>query len=179
MVDDDRRIIEALQRLPVPEPRPGFVDRALTKATQRSTRPSVWPAFLNHAETWAGVAAGALLAVGVCFAVWRAPDVSEPPPIRLAVNEVRQIEVLIDAERDLPDANIRVAAAGGIELEGFDNQQQVNWHATLHRGRNLLSLPVVARDAGDGVLLAVIEHAGKRRSVTVNVRVRDQRGLKS
>ncbi len=179
MDQGERRIIEALRHLPAPQPRPGFVDRALARATQRPQRHSVWPAFLNHAETWAGVAAGALLAVAVCFAVWRAPTTSPSQPIKLAVNEVRQIEVLIDAERDLPDTDIRVAAVGGIELDGFDDQQQVNWRANLRRGPNLLSLPVVARNAGDGVLLAVVEHAGKRRSVTVNVRVRDQRGLKS
>jgi hypothetical protein len=68
---------------------------------------------------------------------------------------------------------------GGIALQGFEDQQQIDWNAHLRRGPNLLSLPVVARTSGDGVLLAIVEHAGRRRSVTVNVRVHRQQAFKS
>jgi hypothetical protein len=179
MVNEDRHIVEALKRLPVPEPRPGFIDRAFTRVTSRTEVLSFWPAFLNRGETWVGVAAGALLAIIASLTFMRASDNADAHPITLAVNEVRHIEVLIDSERDLPDTNIHVAAVGGIGLAGFGNQQQLDWRAHLRRGPNLLTLPVVARNSGDGVLLAVVEHAGKRRSVTVNVRVQGSRGLKS
>ena len=180
MVDEDRKFSEVLRQLPSVEPRPGFVDEAFKKATSQAQRPSFFAGLLNRPETWVGVAAGAMLAIAIAFSAGlleRQRTAHEP--IHLAMNETRHIEVLIDSERDLPDTNIRVSAVGGIALEGFENQQQIDWRAHLHRGSNLLSLPVVARTSGDGVLLAVVEHAGKRRSVTVNVRVHGQQGLKS
>ena len=38
----------------------------------------------------------------------------------------------------------------------------------------MLSLPVLARSTGAGQLVAVIEHEGRTRQVTVNLTVRDQ-----
>jgi len=180
MVDEDRKFSEVLRQLPSVEPRPGFVDEAFKKATSQAQRPSFFAGLLHRPETWVGVAAGAVLAIALAFSAGRLEHQrTAHEPIHLAMNEIRHIEVLIDSERDLPDTNIRVSAVGGIALEGFENQQQIDWRAHLHRGSNLLSLPVVARTSGDGVLLAVVEHAGKRRSVTVNVRVHGQQGLKS
>jgi hypothetical protein len=180
MVDEDRKFSEVLRQLPTIEPRPGFVDEAFKKATSQAQRPSFFAGLLIRPETWVGVAAGAVLAIALAFSAGRFErQRNAHEPIHLAMNEIRHIEVLIDSERDLPDTNIRVSAVGGIALEGFENQQQIDWRAHLHRGSNLLSLPVVAHTSGDGVLLAVVEHAGKRRSVTVNVRVHGQQGLKS
>ena len=180
MVDEDRNISEALRQLPTVEPRPGFVDRALRHATSRANSVSSWRSILSRPETWVGVAAGAVLALAVSLYVGLIPrGGATHEPIDLAMNEIRHIEVLIDSERDLPGTNIKVAAVGGIALQGFEDEQQIDWNANLRRGPNLLTLPVVARTSGEGVLLAVIEHAGKRRSVTVNVRVHGQQAFKS
>jgi hypothetical protein len=180
MVDEDRNFSEVLRQLPTIEPRPGFVDEAFRKATSQTPRTSLFTGLVNRPETWVGVAAGAVLAIAVAFSsTWLERQRTAHEPIDLAMNEIRHIEVLIDSERDLPDTNIKISAVGGIALQGFEDQQQIDWRANLRRGSNLLSLPVVARTSGDGVLLAVVEHAGKRRSVTVNVRVHGQQGIKS
>jgi len=179
MVDEDRNISEALRQLPTVEPRPGFVDRALRQAT-RANSTSIWRSLVSRPETWVGVAAGAVLALAISLYAGFIPRAGAArEPIDLAMNEIRHIEVLIDSERDLPDTNIKVAAVGGIALQGFEDEKQIDWNTNLRRGPNLLSLPVVARTSGEGVLLAVIEHAGKRRSVTVNVRVHAPQAIKS
>ena len=72
--------------------------------------------------------------------------------------------MLIDSERELKGATIRIAASGSIALDGFDDERQIDWQADLERGSNLLSLPVVARAAGKGRLVAVIEHEGRTRA---------------
>ena len=75
-------------------------------------------------------------------------DASEA--ITLALHEARAIDVLIQSDRDLPAATIRIAVTGGVALDGFANDHIIDWRADLERGSNLVSLPVVARKAGDG-----------------------------
>lgn len=181
MADDDFQTLRrALRRMPTPEPRAGFVERALARAAaqQRETRASL-PArlrhFLSRWESWAGAALGAAAAAAVTFFLVRPVDttVSEQPQLALTIHETRNVDVLIDSERELKGATIRIVASGSIALDGFDNAQQADWQADLDRGSNLLSLPVVARTAGKGQLVAVIEHDGRTRRVAVELMVID------
>jgi hypothetical protein len=93
--------------------------------------------------------------------------------ISLALNETRAIDVLIDSERELEDATIRIVATGSVVLDGFEDEREIGWHAHLEKGSNVLSLPVVARSTGQGQLVAVIEHDGRTRRMTINLTVRD------
>jgi hypothetical protein len=176
---------QALRRLPVPEPRPGFVDRALRTATEQNslarktgTTPSTWlRSFASRWETWAGAALGAAMAVAITVMVLRPLEHGQSPVHGIAfdLHEARDVDVLIDSERDLDGAVIRIALTGGIALNGFDDDHQLQWQTDLRRGSNMLSLPLVARSAGNAQLVAVIEHEGKTREVTINLTVRDSK----
>src|SRR5688500_742642 len=96
---------QALKRMPVPEPRPGFVERALANATQadyKSAAPR--PGRLRHLatrwETWVGAALGGAVAAALTLLLLRPLDLATPSPsgISLALHETRDIEVLIDSE---------------------------------------------------------------------------------
>lgn len=172
---------QALKRLPAPEPRPGFVDRALANATRqpaaRAQARSIGLAHLvSRWETWIGAALGGAVAAALT-AVFLLRAVEQPAPtpmgISLVLNETRAIDVLIDSERELDDATIRIVATGSVVLDGFENEHEIGWRANLERGSNVLSLPVVARSTGNGQLVAVIEHGGRTRRMTINLTVRD------
>jgi hypothetical protein len=174
---DHESLRDALKRMPVPPLRSGFVDEALAKAVARhpeaaAARPRAVDAFARW-ETWMGAALGAAAAVLITVFLMQ-PVTSELPAagITLAVNESRTIEVLIDSERTLDDATIRIAATGSVELDGFDDKRQVQWQTRLERGRNVLALPVIATTAGDAKLVAVIEHEGRTRRVAVTLTVK-------
>jgi hypothetical protein len=171
---------QALKRLPAPEPRPGFVDRALANATRqpaaRAKEKSMGLAHLvSRWETWIGAALGGAVAAALTLFLVRPVEQPAPTPmgISLALNETRAIDVLIDSERELEDATIRIVATGSVVLDGFENEREIGWRAHLERGSNVLSLPVVARSTGSGQLVAVIEHEGRTRRMTINLTVRD------
>jgi hypothetical protein len=179
--NDSEALIEALRGMPAAEPRPGFVDRALANAigvrlnesaslrlTQSTALRLRYVA--TRWETWFGAALGGAVAAALTLLLVRVAD-PEPPGIALALNEARHIDVLIESDRDLKDATIRIAVTGGVALDGFSNDHIVDWRADLERGSNLLSLPVIARKPGDGQLVAVIEHGGRTRTVMVNLSV--------
>ena len=123
-------------------------------------------------EAWLGAAVGGAVAAALTVLLMHpaAPHPGEQA-ISLALNEQRSIDVLIESDRSLQDATIRIAVTGGVALDGLANDRIVDWRADLARGPNLLSLPVIARKAGDGQLVAVIEHDGKTRTVMINLSV--------
>lgn len=161
--------------MPVPQPRPGFVDRAFAGATGAAPRARRLRDFFSRWEMWAGAALGGAVAAAATLLLLRPLEPSNPQPaaIALVLNETRQIDMLIDSERDLPDATIRIVATGSIALSGFENEPEIDWQADLERGSNLLSLPVLARVPGKGQLIATIEHAGRTRRVAVDINVLD------
>jgi len=182
--NDSDALIRGLRAMDAPEPRPGFVDRALANATGvaagRRTldrAPATGRGWRHVAmcwETWLGAVMGGAVAAAVTVVLMSParPHQGEQA-IALALNEARSIDVLIESDRDLQDATIRIAVTGGVALDGFANDHIADWRANLGRGPNLLSLPVIARKAGDGQLVAVVEHDGKTRTVMINLTVSD------
>jgi hypothetical protein len=184
--DDFQTLREALRRMPTPEPRPGFVERALARAAAQQQAPQAVALpgrlrrFAMRWETWAGAALGGAVAAALMLVLLRPVDTTDSrQPLALTLHETRNVDVLIDSDRELKGATIRVAASGSIALDGFDDERQIDWQADLERGANLLSLPVVARAAGKGRLVAVIEHEGRTRQVAIDLSVVDPQGSRS
>lgn len=124
-------------------------------------------------ETWVGAVVGAAAAAAVALVLLRPSIPSAPPSVRmtLSVNETRSIDVMIASERELPEATIRIFVSGGIELDGFEHDREIDWRTRLERGSNLLSVPVVARSVGPGRLIAIVEHDGRTRQVAIDLAV--------
>lgn len=164
--------------MPVPEPGPEFVERALAKAVgaaRPSSGHSVLRGFALSWQTWAGAALGGAVVAILMLVLLRPVEQTgaSAPGIALILHETRDIDVMIDSERALEGATIRIVASGSVALNGFDDDREIGWQADLERGSNLLSLPVVARSAGKGQLVAIIEHEGRTRRVMINVTVLD------
>ena len=159
--------------MPVPEPRPGFIDRVLANAAKPPARePDGFRAALRRSSTWWAAGAGALAATLACVAVlWMQSRAHSEPSLALTLNESRDVPLVIDSERDLDDATIRLYVTGSVVLAGYEKQHEVEWQISLTRGANLLSLPVVARSTGDGFVVAEIEHEGRIRRLSVTLHV--------
>ncbi len=165
---------EGLRTMPVPEPRPGFVDRVLTNATatQRTQKPGRIRAALARPITWWAAGAGAV-AASIVWLVLMTMHTGVPaePSLTLALHESREVPLVIDSERNLEGATIRLYVTGSVALVGYEEQHEIQWLASLTQGANLLSLPVVARAPGEGRVVAEIEHDGRTRRVSVAMHV--------
>ena len=167
---------DALRRMPVPPPRRGFVDDVLSNAVRASAKVEAVRSsrsVVTRWETWVGAAAGAAVAVvATVLIAWPRAGQEPAAAITMAVDEAKHIDVVIDSERTLEDATIRVETRGAVELDGFDTGREVTWQARVDRGRNVLSLPVVGRTEGTAQLVAVVEHRGRSRRVAVHLLVK-------
>src|SRR5688572_25254670 len=107
MTDDHDKLREGLRAMPVPDPRPGFVDRVLTNATaaQRRQQPGRIRATLARPLTWWAAGAGAV-AASIAWLVLMSLRVGTPaePSLTLALHESREVSLVIDSERDLEGA---------------------------------------------------------------------------
>ena len=176
---DSDVLIHALRSMPEPELRHGFVDQVLANEAKaaRNAETMSRPGRLRHVltrwEAWVGTL-GAAVATALTLLLLQSltPDLSDQRGITLALNEVRDIGVLVESTRDLEGATIRIAVTGGAVLAGFGSRREIGWRANLKHGSNLLSLPLVARRAGSGKLVAVIEHQGRTRRMSVNLTVK-------
>jgi hypothetical protein len=129
-------------------------------------------AAMRRPATWWAAGAGALAAT----LVWMALLFIQSSPVReprlvLALNESRNVPLVIDAERNLDGATIRLFVTGSIGLAGYGEQHEIEWTTSLTQGANLLSLPVFARTPGDGSVVAEIEHEGRTRRLSVALHV--------
>ena len=159
--------------MPVPEPRPGFVDRVLANASGRKAPEARgFRAALRRPATWWAAAAGALAASLAWMALLfvQSGDVREPNLV-LALHESRDVPLVIDAERNLDGATIRLSVSGSVGLAGYGEQHEIEWTTSLTQGANLLSLPVFARAPGDGLVVAEIEHEGRTRRLSMALHV--------
>lgn len=174
MTDNLDKWRAGLRDMPVPEPRAGFVDRVLARAVAAAPAraPRGLRAALRRHATWWAAAAGALAAtIAWVTLIWIKSGAPGEPTLVLTLHESRDVPLVIDSERELDGATIRIYVTGSVALNGYEPQREVEWQTTLTPGANLLSLPVVARETGEGRIVAVIEHRGKTRRVSVAMHV--------
>jgi hypothetical protein len=158
--------------MPVPESRRGFVDRALLIASGRKS-PEVrgFRDAIRRPATWWAAGVGALAATLAWMALFIHAGAVREPNLILALNESRVVPLVINAERNLDDATIRLSVTGSIGLAGYGEQHEIVWTTSLTQGANLLSLPVFARAPGDGSVVAEIEHEGRTRRLSMALHV--------
>lgn len=146
------------------------VMQAVTQdAGSRKTGNGFW-----YGAAFGGAVAAALLIVAVTIGVLR-PQQPDPAPVVspefvIALNEVRDVNVAIDAERDLNGATVSVFLSGGVELAGFGENREFSWTTDLARGVNQLTLPVVAIDTSGGTLVVQLDHEGMQRVFRIDLK---------
>ncbi|MFO7287044.1 MAG: hypothetical protein C0P79_009335 [Gammaproteobacteria bacterium] len=172
-------VLRAERGQAVPPPRPGALERAIAAATGgAATRPP--PRNPRRAAGFlAGLAAGAGSAAIAAAIAWAlvgvdrepaAPEASTTPLVTLALNEVRDVSISVDAPAALRDAEIRVVLTGSISLGGLAGQRELRWRTDLEAGANQLTLPLVATAAAGGQLLVEVQHGQRRKTFVVDVR---------
>jgi len=128
---------------------------------------------------WHGVGIGGAVAATLVMAfmastVMRSPDETftpATPEFVITMNEARDVNIAIDAGRDLQGATVSVFLSGGIELAGFGNKREISWSTDLEQGINQLTLPVVATSFDGGSLLVRLDHDGVQKVFKVNLKI--------
>jgi hypothetical protein len=158
----------------VPRLAEGAFERALRRAAQSQPR-----VVTSRRGFWLGTLVGGALAASIAVAVtvwWTRPDApaaAANPQVRLAVHEVRAVNVALESPEALQGAEIHIVLTGAIGLQGFAEQRELRWTTDLDRGVNQLTLPVVALGPTGGQVMVEVRHGEKRRTFVVDVQTND------
>jgi hypothetical protein len=162
--------LRMVRKQPVRSVPDGLFDRVM-KHTTRSTNSAA-----KRSQFWIGAAFGGLLAAGIAIAVvtlgtFRAPISSpaEVPVVTMAMGEQQQVNIAIDADKDLPGTTVYVVLSGGFEIAGFGANRELSWTTDLEKGVNRLALPLQAVGDTQGHLIVRLEHEGTRRVFRVDL----------
>ena len=156
--------LRMVRKQPVLSAPDGLFDRVMNHTTHSTDSGA------RRSQFWTGVAFGGLLAAGIAIAVvtlglFQAPSSSLPevPVVTMALGERQEVDIAIDADKDLPGTTVNVVLSGDFEFAGFGKQRELSWTTDLEKGVNRLALPLLAVGETEGHLIVRLEHEGTRR----------------
>ena len=168
----DEEIMAALRELPVPPPSPDFVQRSFAKAKARHKKQQ-----RKQAMPYLGGAIAACLAFWLIVAT---PVNQGVPPVKptassqainIKINDERLVQVVVRAPRDLVAADVMIELPSQLEMAGFPGLKEIRWNTNLKKGKNLLSLPLVAKSEGTAELKTHITHENKSKILSLVMQV--------
>ncbi|VAX13691.1 hypothetical protein MNBD_GAMMA24-683 [hydrothermal vent metagenome] len=151
-VQQAQTIRDALTTLKAPAMRPAFAEQAFDKARQQNATVAK-----TKRLTGTGLALAASLALaGIVGVFMHRPDatVSEPAAIYISMQKVKDISLVFNAKEDLDKVSISIELSDNLALDGYDGKRTVSWNTPLQKGKNVLSLPIIATQSGNGTLIA-------------------------
>ena len=178
-LEELRAMRHALRQMPVEPARSGFAQAALQQARQAhvaDTTPHPRPAverepFFRH---WFAAGFGGAFAAGL--ALWAVFTVigpfqpaSDSPMFSIAMQQTRNVSLAINVPEDMDGVTLSVELPQNFEIAGHRGKQRFAWRTQLKKGRNVLTLPVVALKQGQGQLVATITRNRKSKLLRVNL----------
>ena len=160
----------ALKRLPIDGPDPGFIDRAMAGAARGTAR-----AGGKRRSRW--IASMGAIAASVCVWLLIGSLTAHPtssataPEVTIAMESTKSINLVFSAAQDLADARVSLRLPDGLEVNGYAGRKEISWTTDLHKGKNVLRLPLRAHARLADELIAQLDHDSGSKTFRVKVRV--------
>lgn len=119
-----------------------------------------------------GAVAASLLALALTFG-WISPpaeQTADAAEFIVALSEPHNMDVAIETDRTLKDAEISVLLSGGVRLDGYGDRRELSWTTDLDAGINRLSLPILAFDPVGGQVIVRLNHPDSEQLFVVQLK---------
>lgn len=162
-LDNASAISAGLRKLSVPPPSPDFEKRVFAEVRRQ------------HKETHRyKFAAGFATAATASLAIWFASSVlmpetliDTPQMISVAMHETQTVRLVFDSQNNIEQVQLSVDLPDNMELDGYPGRRQLAWQTSLKKGENVLALPIMAIDQGQGELVAQLSYGEKVKTFRV------------
>ncbi|MFT5889003.1 MAG: hypothetical protein ACI9BO_001828 [Zhongshania sp.] len=161
-----QRIVVSLRQLPAPKipvALPGLLGSPLKK---------------RHGALQFGIAAS-LLCLAITGAIFmdRSSNTSfsddggaQQQWVSLTFAEAKDVTFALSSLSTMNDAVLTLELPDGVQLAGYPDQRELRWTASLQKGDNRLTLPLIAnKDNLNTELLLRIEHSGKHQIMRIGI----------
>ena len=121
---------------------------------------------------FSGAIAASLLAVAFVLGLLGSPAVEAPQAAEFYVStqEVRPMNIAIEADRLLQGAEISILLSGDVEIDGFGQRNELSWTDDLEPGVNQLTLPVRAIGERGGQMVVRLSHPDSEQIFVVQLK---------
>ena len=173
LYDMEKQLLQELKKLPVQGPSPDFNETVLSKAMIRAQKQTM------RKTIYAGGMLAACLALWL--AVWTPFSIEHPTEpakiaqVALELNAPKRIKVLLTAPEDLQMASVTIRLSNNLEIQGYSDNREITWQTNIRKGKNYLTLPVIATKAGEATLVAEVNHQEKSKQFNLNMLVQKTR----
>lgn len=146
---------QLMHDIPVPAPKAGFEERVFAKLPKNSV--------VSHKRAFVAgfggaIAAGVMLMIAAAIFIKPVTQQELIPNITLTMHESKKVNMVFDVPEMVADATFSLQVPEHIEIAGRKGLHQIEWKTALKKGKNLLSLPIVAKALDSGELVAQIKY---------------------
>jgi hypothetical protein len=162
-----RKLLSRLRQLPLEAPAPDYAARALHRAQQKHQQRQ--RVFL----TGFGSALAAGLALWAVVAFWQPFNDARVPGIRTVTLQIEQVQTMnlaFNVPERFDKVRFLLELPPGVTLANRPGEQTIAWEDRLEPGRNLLRLPLIAKQGAKGELVTRIEVDGKQKIFRIPIR---------
>jgi len=146
----------ALRDMPIAPASENFASRAIEIAAGRGvSKPQRQPGFMHwFGAGFTGALVAGLVLLGV-IVIFQPSQTQQPAAtFSIALHQSRNISLAFNAPNDVSDVVVSIELPEQFEVAGHEGSRNLTWKTNLKKGRNILTLPVVARSQGDGTMVA-------------------------
>jgi hypothetical protein len=147
-------------------------NRVMSKAgydpQQQASRKGFW-----LGAGFSGAIAASLLTVAFVLGLLGSPAVEAPQAAEFYVStqEVRPMNIAIEADQPLEGAKISILLSGDVEVDGYVDRHELSWTDDLEQGVNQLTLPIRAIGERGGQMVVRLSHPDSEQIFVVHLKL--------
>jgi len=167
-VDNERLLQNSLKKLSEIEAPADFCKNVFAEIEEKRSRKT-------HFFTGISSAIAASMVFWLVFAPLQQVQQAQPQnaprqhAIEIAVNDIENIRLSFEAPDNFKQVTLTVNLPEQIELKGFPGKRQISWETSLNSGSNILTLPVLGKTVGEGVVEAKISNSQKSKTFKIHM----------
>lgn len=163
----DKSLLSGLQDLPIPEPSSSFQQRVFSEV-RRQHKVSHQHNHGYKFTTGFATAAVAGLAIWFVSSVYVLDtQIEQPQMISLAMNQTQTVRLVLDSHKDIDQVKLSIDLPDNMQLDGYPGRRVVAWQTNLQKGQNILALPIMAVEQGQGELFAQLSYGDTVKTFSV------------
>lgn len=173
MLGEALTLQEGLKQLPVEQPASDFEERMFARVRRHYSQPRKEHQRFNFATGFATAAVFSLMIWFVSSVYLSDAVIQQPQIISVAMNETQTVRLLFDSPKDIQQVSLSLDLPQNMELQGYPGRSGLVWQTSLQKGQNILALPVLAIQPGQGELMAQLSYGDKVKTFSVVLRTTD------
>jgi len=160
---------DGLREMPVLPARQNFAGEAMAAAVGGTApSPQKRPGFMH----WFGAGfAGALVAGLMLWGLvtFYSPVQPQAPKasFNIALYQPKKISLAFNAPADISNVKVSIELPQQFEVVGHAGRRLLSWNTDLKKGRNILTLPVIAKGEGKGVMVARLSRNKETKTIQI------------